>query len=390
MWSAFSKKATKARQAQSRVKMIQKLRVLEEDLNIEKEEETIRFNLPTPPICGKVNLEVNGLSIGYSTEIAKNISFLLEKGHKVAVIGSNGIGKSTLLKTVIGHIPPLAGEVIWGHNIKPAYFAQNHLEELNGDETILQSLLGSNHEIGEKGARNLLGSFLFRGEDVHKRISVLSGGEKGRIALARILVQHANLLLLDEPTNHLDMTSVQTLIEAILSYKGSVLFVSHDREFIDAIASHILVMLKDGRSMIFEGKLADYERHAPLCDFPNLFSAEPEGKLSSPDNIDDSPDSSKITLSHDRNLAKELKKERSALEKKIINLELEQTSLRKEIEKLIHNLTTTDSANYESLNQINDELKESEKKLTVSEENWLEYTERFEKIANQLKELGRK
>src|SRR5690606_29458523 len=133
-----------------------------------------------------------------------------------------------------------------------------------------------NHELGERDARSLLGNFLFSGSDVFKKVEVLSGGEKSRLGLARMLAAKANLLLLDEPTNHLDMTSVEILIEGLLSYKGTLIFVSHDREFINSLCTHVFVMLADGRNALFEGDLADYVRLAKAADFPVIFEDRPD------------------------------------------------------------------------------------------------------------------
>ena len=151
-----------------------------------------------------------------------------------------------------------------------AYFAQDQLDVMDADRSVLQNLLAVDTKLGEAQARSILGQFLFRGDDVFKTVSVLSGGEKSRLGLARVLASSANFLLLDEPTNHLDMTSVEVLSAAIAAYEGSLMFVSHDRDFIDKACTRIFAMVGDGRSALFEGKLEDYIRMAKLSDFPNV------------------------------------------------------------------------------------------------------------------------
>jgi ATP-binding cassette subfamily F protein 3 len=176
-------------------------------------------------------------------------------------------------------------------------------------------------DIGEPAARAILGAFLFHGDDVFKQIGVLSGGEKSRVALARLLVQKANLLLLDEPTNHLDMASVEALAEAIRTYEGTAMFVSHDRQFIDEVCTHVFVMLADGRPMLFEGKLADYERMASLQDFPSLLSFEQE----SPSNTMAPTSGSTISTNQENHeQAKQLKSRRQALQKSLTKHEQQQ------------------------------------------------------------------
>jgi ATP-binding cassette subfamily F protein 3 len=385
----FGAKATKAKQAQSRVKMISRLRELEEGLDIEQDDAVVHFSFPKPLRSGRVALSIEDLSIGYNFPLAEKIGFSVERDNRIAVIGSNGIGKSTLLKTIANVIPALKGKMDLGHLVKLAYFAQDHLEGLDQNKTIVETLLSASSEISEKEARSLLGSFLFGGNDALKKIRVLSGGERGRVALASILIKKANLLLLDEPTNHLDMTSVETLISALDGYEGSIMFVSHDREFIDALATHILVMLPDGRSMVFEGKLADYESAAELCGFPNILDLS-----DFKDSFQSSNDSEKKDkdgdLSLDRIKAKDLKRERNKLEKRVIHLESEDKKIKKVIDNTEAQLLNSDPSDYTKLSELNVELKVNQDKLASCEDEWLSVSSRLEKVEADLKLLGRR
>jgi ATP-binding cassette subfamily F protein 3 len=180
--------------------------------------------------------------------LVRKISFTGSRGQKIAIIGANGLGKSTLIKSVIDQIPFLGGEMKIGHNVKTAYYAQDQAEYLDMNKTALENLKEANPNLPEGNARGLLASFLFRGDDVYKRVGVLSGGEKSRLSLACLLVQDANFLLLDEPTNHLDILSTEILAEALSNYEGTAMFVSHNRSFIDNVATHILTFSSKGEA----------------------------------------------------------------------------------------------------------------------------------------------
>lgn len=376
----FGAKATKARQAQSRVKMISKILELEDSLHSESDSATVSFKLPTPPPSGKVVLELKDLSIGYSTALSKNLLLTLERQQKIAIIGANGIGKSTLLKTITGSIRSLAGSVSYGHNVEVAYFSQNHADALNLNQNCIENVMSVSEHVGEQEARSVLGSFLFSGDDSLKKVGVLSGGEKGRVSLARILVQRANCLILDEPTNHLDMASVAALSNALLDYQGSVLFVSHDREFINSFCTHVFVMLPDGGSMLFEGDLDDYQRLAQQANFPNVLRID-----------EDSPSSTKAKKTSSSQQTREqmrvLKKQRNAEEKKLKKAEEQEESLRKKrskLEKLLEELNPDD---YEKLGQVQADIDLVDQELDECESRWLEHSEIIESLDNQIHEV---
>ena len=270
----FKAKASKAKQAQSRMKMLSKMRDFENDMVLDTDAEEIMFSFRPPTPCGKEVLFMKNMSIGYEKPLAKGINHKIFRGQKIAIIGANGIGKSTLLKTISGVIDPLDGSYEYGHNVMKGYFAQDQMDYFNGDETLLENLLNVSMKVTEKQARNLLGNFLFKGDDAYKQVKVLSGGEKSRLGLAALLLKEANFLILDEPTNHLDMSSCEMLANALDEYEGTVLFVSHDRIFIDTVCTHIFAMTPDGKSALFQGKLDDFEHLAAISGFPNILRLE--------------------------------------------------------------------------------------------------------------------
>ncbi len=202
----FKAKASKAKQAQSRMKMLERMKEVEGSFDIDDSIDEISFTLPKVTQSGKEVLKVEKMSIGYQAVLSKHIELNVLRGQKIAIIGPNGIGKSTFLKTLANVINPLDGGFNLGHNVSLAFFAQDQLETLDENKTILENVMGVSDNIGEKKARSVLGSFLFRGDDAFKNVKVLSGGEKSRVGLACLLLRNANFLLLDEPTNHLDMS----------------------------------------------------------------------------------------------------------------------------------------------------------------------------------------
>ena len=252
----FRAQATKARQVQSRIKELDKI----ERIEIPEEEPIIHFKFPQPPPSGRMVVEAEGLSKSYgSKKVLENIRFGIERGDRVALVGVNGAGKSTLIKLLTGDEAPTAGVVKLGHNVISEYFAQDQYKVLDGDARMLDDISRAALKVPEVELRSLLGCFLFRGDDVFKPLGVLSGGERNRFALARILVSPSNFLLLDEPTNHLDMRAKDVLLEALAAFSGTVVFVSHDRYFIDRLATRVLEV-EGGIVTSHEGNYEDYLR----------------------------------------------------------------------------------------------------------------------------------
>lgn len=243
-------------QAKARRKMLERLERIEPPPPVK----TIHFSIPLGEPSGKRVLEVKDLVVGFpAKDRSPNVLFrcedlTLERGERAALIGPNGCGKTTLLRMIAGEIRPLSGSITLGHNVRPAYLRQIHWEELDGSQRVIDALL-AHQKISE--ARDLLGKFLFSGDDVFKRIDELSGGERSRVALARLAQLGGNFLLLDEPTNHLDLPSREVLQEALLKYEGTVLFVSHDRYLIRALATQIWE-IRDGECRIYRGSYDYY------------------------------------------------------------------------------------------------------------------------------------
>ncbi len=252
----FRAQATKAKQVQSRIKELEKI----ERIEIPEEEKVIHFRFPQPPPSGRMVVEAEGLSKSYGEkQVLKDVRFTIERGDRVALVGVNGAGKSTLIKLMTGVETPSSGMVKLGHNVVSEYFAQDQYKVLDGDARMLDDMSRAALKVPESELRSLLGCFLFSGDDVFKPLGVLSGGERNRYALARILVSPSNFLLLDEPTNHLDMRAKDVLLEAIANFSGTVIFVSHDRYFIDRLATRVLEV-ENGTVVTYEGNYEDYLR----------------------------------------------------------------------------------------------------------------------------------
>lgn len=232
----FRYKATKARQVQSRIKMLEKMDVVDPDLI---DTSSIHFRFPPAPQSGKVVFEATGLGKSYGDKcVLQNIDFAILKGDAVAFAGRNGEGKTTLSRIIVGELEH-AGKALLGHNVKIGYFAQNQAQLLNAEITVLQTLEEVATEAVRPRLRTILGGFLFIGDDVNKKVKVLSGGEKTRLALARMLLTPVNLLVLDEPTNHLDMRSKDILKNALLHFDGTLVVVSHDRDFLQGLTTKV-------------------------------------------------------------------------------------------------------------------------------------------------------
>ncbi|HET7208659.1 MAG TPA: ABC-F family ATP-binding cassette domain-containing protein [Terriglobales bacterium] len=250
----FRYQATKAKQVQSRIKELERM----ERIELPPEERTIHFSFPQPKPSGRIVAECIAVSKSYGAkQVFRDVNFLVERGDRIALVGVNGAGKSTLIKLLAGREPLSSGECRLGHNVQADYFAQDQYKELNPEARILDDLGDLSPRSTQTELRNLLGCFLFSADDVFKRIGVLSGGERNRYALLRMLLHPANFLLLDEPTNHLDMRAKDVLLEALSKYIGTVVFVSHDRYFIDRLATRIFEV-GDGRVEIYPGNYEDY------------------------------------------------------------------------------------------------------------------------------------
>lgn len=251
----FKAKASKAAAAQSIVKRLEKLERIE---NVEIERPNMRINFSVDKQPGRVLCTLKHVSKSFGDlVIMEDTGAEIDRGDKIALIGANGKGKSTLLRVIVGN-EQFTGERIWGHNVEESFYAQHQLEALNINNTVLDEMRESRSGKTDLELRSLLGCFLFSGDDVDKKIKVLSGGEKARVALAKTIVSKANFLMLDEPTNHLDIHSVDLLIAALNNYEGSIVFVSHDRHFVSKIANKIWE-IEDHKIVEFKGSYAEWE-----------------------------------------------------------------------------------------------------------------------------------
>jgi ATP-binding cassette subfamily F protein 3 len=260
----FRYQATKAKQVQSRIKELEKI----ERIDVPPEEKTIHFSFPQPKPSGRIVAEFVDVAKSYpkldgskkdggQKEVFRNVSFLIERGDRIALVGINGAGKSTLIKLLAGTERTTHGEFRLGHNVQADYFAQDQYKELDADARMIDDLGNASPQSTQTELRSLLGCFLFSEDDVFKKIGVLSGGERGRYALLRLLLHPANFLLLDEPTNHLDLRAKDVLLEALTKYTGTVVFVSHDRYFIDKLATRVFE-IGDGKVEVYPGHYEDY------------------------------------------------------------------------------------------------------------------------------------
>jgi len=289
----FRYTATKAKQVQSRIKELEKI----ERIEIPPEEKTIHFSFPQPKASGRIVAEFEGVAKTYpgrngarEKEVFGDVSFMIERGDRIALVGVNGAGKSTLIKLLAGTEPSTQGEFRLGHNVESDYFAQDQYKELDPDARMIDDLGELSPRSTETELRGLLGCFLFSEDDVFKKIGVLSGGERGRYALLRLLLHPANFLLLDEPTNHLDLRAKDVLLNALVDYTGTVVFVSHDRYFIDKLATRVFEV-GSGQVEIFPGNYEDYlwrkqggQHSAPtLDDVPGAKTSKASGAPFPPD-----------------------------------------------------------------------------------------------------------
>ncbi|MBD5781731.1 ABC-F family ATP-binding cassette domain-containing protein [Pelagicoccus sp. NFK12] len=250
----FRAKATKARQVQSRIKALEKV----DRIEIEQEADQVAFSFPEPPRSGQNVIEVKNLRKCYGDlEVIHSANIRIERGDRIAVVGVNGAGKTTLAKILAGVEPFQSGERIVGGNTSISYFAQHQADELDPELDIFETIERVAEVGNNTSLRTILGSFLFQGDDVFKKVKVLSGGERNRVALAKMLVQPANFLILDEPTNHLDIRSQDVLRGALDEFPGTFLIVSHNRDFLDSIVTKVLEVRKDGLSL-HPGNVSDY------------------------------------------------------------------------------------------------------------------------------------
>lgn len=308
----FRYKATKAAMAQSMIKKLEKVERIEVD---EDDNAVMAISFPVSKTPGRVVIEAENVSKAFEAKkVLQGISLLVERGSKIAFVGQNGQGKSTFIKAIVNAFP-FEGSIKLGHNVELGYFAQNQADHLDGEKTLLDTMLEAATDANRAKVRDMLGAFLFRGDDVEKKVKVLSGGERNRLALCRLLLQPINVLLMDEPTNHLDIKSKNVLKAALEQYEGTLLIVSHDRDFLQGLATTVYEF-KDTKIREYLGDINFFleQRNAQsMRDF------EQKGI---PNDVQDEPKAEKKTLSFEAQKAqKSLQNKLSKIESQIQDLE---------------------------------------------------------------------
>lgn len=377
----FRYKATKARQVQSRIKQMEKLDLIE----IEDDEEEIHFDFPPPQASGRTVMELKNFSKRYGEKtLFQGLSYDIERGDKIAVVGVNGAGKSTLVRILAGVEPIDGGERAPGYNVDLSYFAQHQAEELDLTKEALEIL--DDVAIGEvrKKLRNILGSFLFHGDDVFKKVAVLSGGEKSRLALAKMLLQPSNFLIMDEPTNHLDMRSKNVLQEALMKFGGTFVIVSHDRAFLDPIVNKVLEV-RHGSLRTYPGNVSEYleklraGRKGTIQPPPG---PHPLSGAPSPSSPLPGKSRKRVEAEQRQAFSKKLKPSREKLQK--IEQEMEKMEGRKrEVETLMAEPDFHKDGN--EARKVSHEYKEIQTRLNDAYHTWNTVTLEIQKLENQVR-----
>ena len=358
IYERFRNKPTKAKMALSKLRQIERMDILEKPNKIDLN--TFKTNLDEMEPSVKKVVEIKDLVIGYDKPL-QTITLDIMRGKKIGVIGKNGIGKSTFLKTLNGIIDPIDGYLSYGLRVKPGYFDQTLAME-SSDNTVLQEFMSYHPELTEGISRSALGSFLFKGDDVFKEINVLSGGEKVRLELCKILYDKPNFLILDEPTNHMDIVGKEHLEEILTNYIGTVIFVSHDRYLVKKIADELLVFTDDGVEYYQYG----YDEYLRIQKNKKIEQEEIEKNKDKP-----KKDIKEVVLNVQKVNTYELKKELKKLENEIINLEVKIKKLNDELYKEeVYN-------DFNKSNEINNKINKHKEELEVLNNKW-------EEIMNQL------
>ncbi len=371
----FRSKARRASQAQSRLKQLEKIERIEAPQNSEK---AIKLEFPQPERSGQIVIELTDVEKAYGSNVVFNkLNFRIDRGEKIAVVGANGAGKSTFSRILSDSEKVDRGIRKTGHKVSISHFAQDHAEKLNPNITVLETIeeVATSEIVGN--LRSLLGCFLFRGDDVFKKVDVLSGGERSRLSLAKILLKPANFLILDEPTNHLDMQSQKVLQDALISYKGTLLIVSHNRDFLDPITNKVIEFYSDGKPMkTFIGNLSSFI------------------ETRSVDVLNNSTKPSKTKLQKNTNSRKEIRKAQGKARQKkseaIKPLQIELDEIESDIEKCERRKTEIEkNMNSEDFFKSNDhiEITEEYKSLLVKLEklfsNWSTTSDQIDEISNE-------
>ncbi len=362
----FRAKASKASQARSKMKQLERLKTIEVGHSLGN----VHIKMPPAARRNGVALRCNALTIGYPEKlVAKDIAVEVQQGSHVAVLGDNGQGKTTFLRTIAGDLPPKAGAFKWGYGLEIGYYAQHVFATMDASGDVLAYLSAkAAREVTPQEILNLAGSFLFRGDDVQKKIAVLSGGERARLVLAGLLLSKCNVLLLDEPTNHLDFETVEALGNALKEYAGTVFFISHDRTFVNLVATEILEV-NNGSVERYPGNYEDYVWHMENAVREEL-RADTAGQAAG------GAEAPKKKEKSDYHLRKEMQAEAKKAKRQILQIETRLAQYKQELES-IHNAFVSDptawsrerNARYEELGAL----------ISREEEAWLQCQQKVEK-----------
>ena len=358
----FRYKASKAKMAQAKLKQIERMVKLEQPNRYDLK--SFKTNFKIEKQSGENVLHISNLDFGYKEKKIGNVTFNLYRGKKIGIIGPNGTGKSTLLKTIIGKLPKISGEIKIGHNVEIGYFDQA-LGLLDSNKKVFDDFYEEFPDLTVTEIRNSLASFMFYGEDIFREINMLSGGEKVRLALSKILKKGPNLLILDEPTNHLDIVGKESLESMLMEYEGSILFVSHDRFFVSKVADSLLVF--DGRNI----KYYDCRYDEYIDKYSNIYNIE-ENK----DNLN------KEELKKDKIYNNPLK-EKGKIERRIKKLEEDISKIEEEISNHKKKLEDEDIfSDYEKVSKINQEIENKEEELNIKYLEWEEMNNKLSTLEN--------
>lgn len=346
-WKATASKAAFCRSLQSQ---IDRMEIIEVPQGLP----TVHFSFPHIERTGAHPLRLKDVSFGFNDKLLfQNVSAEVLRGEKVAIVAANGVGKTTLMNLIVGKNKPVSGEVIWGSNVTTAYFEQDQLKSLDQNKTILQEVEHSCPRSSEAEVRRMLGTFLFSGDDVHKKIKVLSGGEQNRVAMVKVLLERSNVMLLDEPTNHLDLHTKHILLQALQQYQGTMLIVSHDQDFLNHLPSRILELTPTG--------LNDYNGNYEAYLWHKEKEREQQEALALQQPVKNSASGKSATASVSEK-AKDPRKELTNCERKIEKLEHELATLARELEHL-----TFGTVEYQ---KCSEKLQERQKDLTAIQSEW--------------------
>ena len=389
----FRAKASKATQAQSRLKALEKIEIIE----IDQEDAVMNFTFPKPPPSGQSVAKLENASKAYgNTEIFEGFNFEVEKGARIAIVGPNGAGKSTFCRLITGQEEPDSGDFTLGAKSAISFFSQNHADELDPDLSILETCQAVSSRENAPLVRNILGCFLFRGDDVFKKVGVLSGGERSRVALVRMLIQPANFLILDEPTNHLDVQSQAVLQRALDEYPGSYLIVSHNRSFLDPIVTRTLEFRPEEEPRLYHGnvtyfidkKQEEKDQAKKAAKIARANEREQQKKNVASNNTTSNSDS-KLSRKDQRKIDAELRQKRNSilkpLEVELVSLENEIAEIEEAQATLTKHMSTPEvSTDGEKMQEASIAYQNLSDKLEKTYSRWTEVSDSIEKFNEKI------